>query len=180
MRFLAHLNNIYKDYKSNKYQVVFEIDNADSLSDLNNLKDALLDLKVEKHRKKRSLDANAYLWSCLNDIAIALNTDKWSVYLQMLKRYGKFTYIVVKQSAVEAMKKQWRECEVVGEIEIGGEKGVQLLCYFASSTYNSKEFSVLLDGVVSEMKEMGLQPPPTREIVQALKALERKQGKEKD
>ena len=177
MKILAHLNNIYKDYKSNKYQAVFELDNADSLSELNNLKDALLDLKVEKHRKKRSLDANAYLWSCLNDIAIALNTDKWSVYLQMLKRYGKFTYIVVKQSAVEAMKKQWRECEVVGEIEIGGEKGVQLLCYFGSSTYNSKEFSVLLDGVVSEMKEMGLQPPPTREIVQALKALERKEKK---
>ena len=177
MKILAHLNNIYKDYKSNKYQAVFELDNADSLSDLNGLKDALLDLKVEKHRKKRSLDANAYLWSCLNDIAIALNTDKWSVYLQMLKRYGKFTYIVVKQAAVEAMKQQWRECEVVGEIVIGGEKAVQMLCYFGSSTYNSKEFSDLLNGVVSEMEEMGLQPPPTREIVQALKALERKEKK---
>ena len=62
MKFLAHLNNIYKDYKSNKYQAVFELDNADSLSDLNGLKDALLDLKVEKHRKKRWLDANAYRW----------------------------------------------------------------------------------------------------------------------
>ena len=177
MRFLAHLSEIFKDYQSNKFKVVFEVDNADSLSDLNGLKDALLDLKVEKHRKKRSLDANAYLWSCLNDIAIALNTDKWSVYLQMLKRYGKFTYIVVKQSAVEAMKQQWRECEVVGEIVIGGEKAVQMLCYFGSSTYNSKEFSDLLNGVVSEMEEMGLQPPPTREIVQALKMLERKEKK---
>ena len=52
-----------------------------------------------------------------------------------------------------------------------------MVCYFGSSTYNSKEFSDLLNGVVSEMEEMGLQPPPTREIVQALKALERKEKK---
>ena len=141
------------------------------------MKDTLLDIKIDKHHEKRSLDANAYLWSCFRDIAIELKTDKWSVYLQMLKRYGKFTYIVVKQSAVEAMRKQWRECEVVGDIEIGGEKAVQMLCYFGSSTYNSKEFSDLLNGVISEMEEMELTPPPTREIARALKEMERKEQK---
>lgn len=177
MKFLGKLKEITKDWVSNKYQITLTLNDNEYLSSLNDLKDALLDIKIDKHHEKRSLDANAYLWSCLNDIAIALNTDKWSVYLQMLKRYGKFTYIVVKQAAVEAMKQQWRECEVVGEIVIGEEKAVQMLCYFGSSTYNSKEFSDLLNGVVSEMEEMGLQPPPTREIVQALKALERKEQK---
>lgn len=127
-----------------------------------------LDIKVVKHRKKRSLDANALLWACLGDIASALRADKWDIYLKMLKRYGKYTYICVKPKVVEAVKAQWRECEEIGKININGAEAVQLLCYFGSSTYDTKEFSALLDGVISEMKEIGLAPPPSKHIKEAL------------
>ena len=123
---------------------------------------------IKEHKEKRSLDANGMLWACLQDIATAVKSDKWSIYLQMLKRYGKFDYVIVKEKAVEAMKKQWRELEEVGEIDIHGQKAVQLLCYYGSSTYDKKEFSVLLDGVISEMKEIGLTPPPDRQTKELL------------
>ena len=129
--------------------------------------------ELKEQRGKRSLDANGMLWACLQEIATAVRSDKWSVYLQMLKRYGKFDYVIVKKKAVEMMKRQWRELEEVGEIDIHGEKAVQLLCYYGSSTYDRKEFSVLLDGVISEMKEIGLTPPPdrqTRELLEKWKA----------
>lgn len=125
---------------------------------------------LKEHKEKRSLDANGLLWACLQEIASTLRTDKWSVYLQMLKRYGKFDYVIVREKAVEAMKKQWRELEEVGEIDVHGEKAVQLLCYYGSSTYDKKEFSVLLDGVISEMREMGLTPPPDRQTEELLAA----------
>ncbi len=131
--------------------------------------------EVKEHKEKRSLNANGLLWKCLGEMAEALHTDKWQVYLKMLKRYGKYTYICVKPHVVEAVKKQWRECEEIGEIEINGQKAVQLLCYFGSSTYNTKEFSVLLDGVISEMKEMGLETPMSEDMQRALKQLERSQ-----
>ena len=86
----------------------------------------------------------------------------------MLKRYGKFDYVIVKEKAVEAMKRQWRELEEVGEISVNGQKAVQLLCYYGSSTYDTKEFSVLLDGVISEMKEIGLTPPPDKQTKELL------------
>lgn len=129
--------------------------------------------ELKEQRGKRSLDANGMLWACLQEIATAVRSDKWSIYLQMLKRYGKFDYVIVKKKAVEMMKRQWRELEEVGEIDVHGEKAVQLLCYYGSSTYDRKEFSVLLDGVISEMKEMGLTPPPdrqTRELLEKWKA----------
>lgn len=126
---------------------------------------------LTEHKEKRSNDANGLLWSCLQDIANALHSDKWTVYLMMLKRYGKFSYVIVHPDAVESMRKQWRELEVVGEVDVNGKKGVQLLCYYGSSTYNTKEFSVLLDGVISEMKEMGLTPPPTKEMQMLLKKM---------
>lgn len=139
-----------------------------------------LDIKVVKHRKKRSKDANAMLWACLGELASALRADKWDVYLQMLKRYGKFTYICVKPGVVEAVKAQWRECEEIGEIDINGSKAVQLLCYFGSSTYDTKEFSVLLDGVISEMLEIGITPPPGKHIKEALEQWEKSHSTHKD
>ena len=99
--------------------------------------------------------------------------DKWDVYLMMLKRYGKFTYICVKPNVVDAMKKQWRESEVIGHVDINGQDSVQMLCYFGSHTYDTKEFAVLLDGIISEMQEMGLQTPRERELERALERWER-------
>ena len=131
--------------------------------------DSTKEWDLSEHKEKRSLDANGLLWACLQEIAQAIRSDKWSVYLQMLKRYGKYDYVIVKKKAVEAMKKQWRELEEVGTIDIHGETAVQLLCYYGSSTYNTKEFSRLLTGVIDEMREMGLTPPPDRQTQELLK-----------
>lgn len=117
-----------------------------------------------QYREKRSLDANAYLWVQLQKMAEVLRTDKWSLYLQMLKRYGQFTYIVVKPNAVESVKKQWRECEEVGEVDVNGTKAIQMLCYYGSSTYDAKEFSILLDGVLSEAKDLGIETLSSGEL----------------
>lgn len=131
---------------------------------------------ITEHREKRSRDANALLWACLGEIAGALRSDKWTVYLQMLKRYGKYTYICVKPKVVEAVKRQWRESEEIGRVNINGQEAVQMLCYFGSSTYDSKEFSILLDGVISEMKEMGLETPADKEMKRAIKQMEEREN----
>lgn len=124
--------------------------------------------EIQEHKEKRSLNANALLWKCLGEMATSLRTDKWDVYLEMLKRYGTFTYICVKPKAVEAVKRQWREVEEIGHIDINGQDSVQMLCYYGSSTMNTKEFSTLLDGVISEMKEMGLDTPEQKDLDRAI------------
>ena len=131
--------------------------------------------EVKQHREKRSLNANALLWKCLGEMAEVLRCDKWDVYLMMLRRYGKYTYICVMPDAVESVKKQWRECETLGDLVINGKKAVQMLCFFGSSTYDSKEFSVLLDGVISEMKEMGLETPMDKELERVIEQWEKMQ-----
>lgn len=180
MEFTGHLSNIVRDWRSNELQITFAVNESLTDAQINEIKDVdKLVVKAEKWREKRSLDANACLWFCCDKIAKALNTDKWSVYLTMLKRYGKFTYMVVKEQAVESFKKIWRECEVVGSITVNGKPAVQMLCYYGSSLLDSKEFSYLLDGIVSEMKEMGLEPPTPEHIRKAIEKLERQEnGKE--
>jgi hypothetical protein len=172
------LLDITRSWNNENLIVTFGINGNINPQDLaDELLGKCLDIQAKKYRPKRSLDANGLLWHCLGEIAKALNTDKWDVYLMMLKRYGKYTYICIRPNMVDAMKKQWRECEVVGEIEIGREKAIQMLCYFGSSSYDSKEFSRLLDGVISEMKEMGLPVPTSKEMQRVLEEWERMKTK---
>jgi hypothetical protein len=166
MEFTGQIKGISNDFVSGEMLITFSVnEKATVLPEYDKLKNSKkLRVKAVQYRERRSLDANAYLWVLLQKIAEVLRTDKWSVYLQMLKRYGQFTYIVVKPGAVEAVKKQWRECEEIGEIEVNGTKAVQMLCYYGSSTYDAKEFSILLDGVISEAKDLGIETLPSEEL----------------
>lgn len=169
MEFKGTITNISRSLEG-EYNLT--ISTKSNISILQELKEETLDVEVKKHREKRSLNANALLWACLSKMAAVLRTDKWNVYLEMLKRYGTYTYICVKPDAVEGVKKQWRECEELGEIDINGQKAIQLLCYYGSSTYNTQEFSVLLDGVTSEMKELGIPTPEDEELERTLEQWE--------
>lgn len=170
MKFTGKVVSVSRDWQSDRINITFSVNEISATAEIDKIKDEQkLSIEAVKYRKKRSLSANALLWACLGEIAAVLRTDKWDVYLLMLKRYGKYTYICVKPNVVDAVKAQWRECEEVGKITLNGQEAVQLLCYFGSSTYNTKEMSVLLDGVISEMKEIGLQPPASREMQKALK-----------
>lgn len=177
MEFTGKIKDVSRDWQTGQCNITFTINEPSAVNEIDNIKDAdKLSIKAVKFRQKRSLDANALLWVCLQSIATTLRADKWQIYLQMLKRYGKYTYICVKPSVVEAVKQQWRETEELGEVQINGQTAVQLLCYFGSSTYNTQEFSTLLDGVISEMKEMGLDTPTSEDMKRSLEQWERMQN----
>lgn len=166
MEFTGQIKGIHNDYITGDLNITFSVNEKSTiLPEYEKLKNCKkLRIKAVQYREKRSLDANAYLWVLLQKLAEALRSDKWSIYLQMLKRYGQFTYIVVKPGAVEAVKRQWRECEEVGKIDVNGTEAVQMLCYYGSSTYDTKEMSVLIDGVVSECQELGIETLPPNEL----------------
>lgn len=170
MEAVGRLVNVTQNLLTGKVNVTFELEGSAHTEDI---KDAeRLNIKATKYRVKRSLNANALLWKCIGDIASHLNADKWDIYLQMLKRYGKYTYICVKEKVVDAVKEQWRECEVIGEVTINGQKAIQMLCYFGSSVYDTKEMSVLLNGVIAEMEEMGIETPEDERTKAALERWE--------
>lgn len=116
--------------------------------------------KLSEYRKKRSLNANAYAWALMEQIAQAINSTKDEVYLSMLERYGVFTHIVVKPNVLESIKREWRTVKELGEVKVNGKSGIQLQCFFGSSSYNTKEMSRLIDGIVSECKELDIETLP--------------------
>ena len=179
MKAKGRITGIQVPFRSKRPVVSFEVQAEPEA--LEKYMDIDLDISFSRHRNRRSIDANAFLWACLGEIARAINSDTWSIYLYMLERYGKFTHILVKPEAAGQVRQVWRETKIVGE----KDGMIQMLCFFGSSTYNTKEFSQLLDGVVSEMKEMHLETPPDEEMKRLLEGMresdqrreQRKEGK---
>lgn len=173
MKAKGRITGIQMPFRSKRPVVSFEVQAEPEA--LEKYMDIDLDISFSRHRNRRSIDANAFLWACLGEIARAINSDTWSIYLYMLERYGKFTHILVKPEAVEQVRQVWRETKIVGE----KDGMIQMLCFFGSSTYNTKEFSQLLDGIISEMKGMHLETPPDEEMKQLLEGMrERDQRRE--
>ena len=137
-------------------------------AELEKMKDNELRIKVVRYRKNRSLDANALLWACINDIANAVELDTWTVYLDLLRSYGKSTFIIVRPNMVDSVREQWREIREVGPIEVKGKKAVQLQCFFGSSTYNTEEMSRLINGALQQMQDLDLPLPIPSDVQAAL------------
>ena len=170
MKTQGRLTGIQVPFRSEKAVISFEV--TANPADVERYKDKELDITIVRHSKKRGLAANAMLWACLGEIAAAARTDNWSTYLYMLERYGRYSTVLIKAEALPDLRRVWRETRVVGEREDGM---VEVLCFYGSSTYTQEEFSRLLDGVVSDMKELGLTPPPSREMQAALEELRRQE-----
>jgi len=145
-------NNIRLQFtESGKAELILSTDQKPDISELKQIieKGKELAVDIKQYRHKRSLDANGMLWAILQQIATVLHSTKDEVYLQMLERYGVFTHIIVKPNVAEKVKQEWRTVRELGEVSVNGQTGIQLQCYFGSSTYDTKEFSVLLEGVIS-------------------------------
>ena len=165
MEFTGKLQNVSRDWKTGQWNITFTMNEASAINEVNNIQSCeKLRIKAVKHRNKRSLDANAYCWVILQKIAEVLHQDKWNVYLEMLGKYGVFTHIIVKPNVVDKVKEEWRTVKELGEVSVNGMTGIQLQCYFGSSTYNTKEMSVLIDGIVYEAKELGIETLPPDEL----------------
>lgn len=127
-----------------------------------------LSIKIDKHREKRSLNANNYAWKLLTEIGNKLRASKEDVYLLMLKRYGQSEIISVLSHI--PIKDYVRYCEEAGESTLNGKLFKHYKVYKGSSEFDSREMSIFLDGVVSEAKELGIQTE-TPEQIAKLKSL---------
>lgn len=117
-------------------------------------KDTVYDVKIDKHREKRSLNANAYLWKLVTEIGNILNKSKEEVYLQMLIDYGQSEMVSIL-SEID-VKGYFKYYKLAGTSILNGKEFNHYKIYKGSSEYDTKEMSILLNGVVQEAKNLGI------------------------
>ena len=133
------------------------------------LKDADIEITVKKYSEGRTLRANAYLWSLITEIGNRLRYSKEEVYFEMLRRYGQGGAVSVQSKFVPQFERNEKYFEKLGESELNGQMWSHYRFWVGSHEYNVEEFSVLLDGVVTEAQQLGIDTKPKEEIESMLK-----------
>lgn len=154
-----------------KYCVTFEINESQILIDnFDEIKDEeKLSIKAVKYRKKRSLDANSFAWVLLHKMAGKLGRNAEDLYRDYIRGFGVCEIIPIREDAIERWQSVWKSkgygwiTEDMGECRtIKGYHNIK--CFYGSSSYNTKEMSQLIDAIVQDCKDLGIDTATPDEI----------------
>lgn len=140
---------------------------------MNQDKNKLYDIK--EHRSRRSMDANAYYWVLVGKLAKKLNISTARLHNLLLRDHG-LPFMIDGHISMqpipdtEAAEEQVLESSTYhlkptsGVIE--GKDGIYrwYIVLRGSSTYNTEEFSGLLNRIVAECKEQGIETMTPEEL----------------
>ena len=127
----------------------------------------LYDAEIKIHREKRSLDANAYLWVLCQKVAERVrNITKEEIYRDAVKHAGQWEPLVFKDSAVETFLRRWSGHGIgwFAEKLQSSDGYTEVMAYYGSSVYDTREMYVLLEYIVNEAKDLGIETKTPDEI----------------
>lgn len=154
------------DFKTGKPVLMLEINERGDFEQIvDDLKDKdKLAIEIKQYRQHRSLNANAYAWLLIGQIADILRSGKDEIYLKCLKRYGQSELVsVLSRVPVENYFKYYEEA---GASKLNGKDFTHYRVYKGSSDFDTREMSIFIDGVVSEAKELGIQTETPNQIAE--------------
>ena len=131
-------------------------------------KDTQYDIEIKKHTEKRSLDANAYAWVLIGKLAKKLNIPSKEIYREYISHTGNYEIMPIKNEIVERWKEIWAAkgigwvCDELGASKLQDYTNVR--CYYGSSVYTTKEMAKLIDMIVTDCKDQGIETMSKSEI----------------
>lgn len=136
------LDGIIQKIKSGRYEFVFR-----------------------KKKKTKSLTANAYMWVLCDEIARVLQSTKDEVYRQAVANVGVFFPLSCESAAFARKRAVWESqgagffCNVTRE-QAGR---TEFNAYVGSSKYTQEELSRLIEELVAEAENLGIDTKASRE-----------------
>lgn len=130
------------------------------------------DEEIYTKKKKRSKNANAYFWELLQQLCEEMNIDVIAEYKSRVKELGIFRQWEIDRTNAPTFIKMWESkgvawfCEVVEQIQ----DTVIINAYYGSSSYNSKQMSILIDNLVQDCREVGIQTLEDLEIEELIRS----------
>lgn len=182
------LKDVTKDWMTGRFRLTFEVDKDVSV-EIERLSGKLLALTAKVYRRKRSLDANSYYWSLLTKLAEATGTSKPHAHNMMLRRYGKLEeidghliYVVVPdndEGDLMALEAETYHIKPTSEVKTStdGSRFRTYLMLRGSSTYDTAEMSALINGLVEECKDLGIETMTPQELERMMSLYEQNRRK---
>ena len=174
------IKDIDIDYNTHKAKISLLLDTKqlDIVEELKN--EDKLNIELKKYRKHRSLDANAYFWKLLTELCELAEIDTVEEYKRRIKELGIFRQFKIEKDNIKTFEKMWTAqgiawfCEIADTTYIEDTEFKIINAYYGSSSFNSKQMSRLIDGVVQDCKVYGIETKPQAEIDSLLKEWDKK------
>ena len=130
--------------------------------------------ELKPYRARRSLDANAYLWVLLDKLAEALSMPKTGLYRSYIKEIGGNNETVcIPDKGVEKLRQGWGHNGLgwVSDTALSKLPGCTcVVLYYGSSTYDRAQMARLIDLVVQDCKDQGIETLPPERLAQMKEA----------
>ena len=129
-------------------------------------KGGTFDCTIEKHREKRSKNANDYSWVLQDKISKVLNRRIDDIHNEMILQYGVLETYSIKKIAFESAKRLFDYFEILGESSVNNIDFVHIKAGLGTHTYSTKEMATFIDGVIAEAKDLGIETKTPKEIAE--------------
>lgn len=140
---------------------------------LQNVPEMLVDgkiytVEVREQKKHRSLEANAYAWVLLDKLSEKLFIPKEEIYKRLVKDIGGNCVVVcAKSEAADDLIKNWAHNGLgwVSDKTDSKIKGcTNVILYYGSSTYDTAQMHRLIELIVQECKQVGIETMTPEEL----------------
>ena len=118
--------------------------------------------EVKEFKEKRNIEQNAKYWKLLNELALKLKISIEELHFQMLKFYSQ-RYEILVPSDYEIRGIEYYEKK--STIKKGDKLFNVYIVYTPSHELNTKEFSLLLEGLCNECKEQEIDTRSPEDIL---------------
>ena len=175
---------VVTEYGVDTMEIVLTVGKDDAMiTEVYNIKRLITDEKVieatiKQHRKRRSLDANAYCWVLLDKIGKQLGVTKEIVYREIVRDMGVFEVTPMKNESVDRWVDAWQgkglgwQAISMGDSKLDGYTNIAN--YFGSSVYDTKEMSILLEEIIFQAKELEINTITPKEQAELIEKWENK------
>jgi hypothetical protein len=141
------------------------IQTKDARRTLDSLKPGkVYDVEIKEHREKRSLDSNAYAWLLIDRLAEKLRVPKTEIYRRYIREIGGNNETVcVTAEAADKLRSGWEHNGLGWQTDTMSSKlpgCVRVVLYYGSSTYDTAQMSRLIDLIVQDCREQGIETLP--------------------
>jgi hypothetical protein len=127
-------------------------------------------MKISEYRKSRTLTQNAYYWTLLNKLKNVLKTGEDELHITLLQRYGQDQKDENGNTVIFSLRSDispvgiLKYSKVIGTGEVNGTEFTHYKALKGSSEMNTAEMNVLIDGLISECKEVGIETDTPQEL----------------
>lgn len=141
-------------------------------------------LEIKEKKEKRSLDANSYCWALIDKLSEYTGISKVEIYKSAIKDIGGVSTIVcVQNKALDGLASAWGSKGigwVYDRLESKKEGCTNVILYYGSSVYDTKQMARLIDHIIQDCKTVGIETLPPYKLVTMLEEWDGKTNQKTD